>query len=162
MMAGTRAAWDETDDSRLWTLLAEGLSSREIGERMGRTKGAVIARVHRRGWRFSRDPIGGPLRIIRSGKYAASPKSRTAPVVVPPPPPAPTQAIPPPEALPPVAVSSLVAYTPPAVFSHCQWTDSGRRPWVFCDAPVAHVGCPYCLPHMRRAWQVPPKWRTAA
>ena len=167
MMAGDRGAWDETDDGRLWTLLAEGLSAAEIGARMGKSKNAILSRVHRRGWRMARDPIGGPLRRTKSGKYASpSPKS--------PPPSVPrisgetaapeAPALPDlPEPLPPAAVSSLVACVPalPAAFSHCQYPKGDRPNWDFCQEPVAVLGAPYCATHMRICWQVLPRRHAA-
>ena len=158
MMAGTRGLWDEQDDGRLWTLLAEGLSSRQIGERMGRSKNSVLARVHRRGWRMARDPIGGPLRRTTSGKYASppSPKSPPSPPVV-----VPVVPDTAPEPLPPAVAPTLPGDVQPAVFSPfttCQYPYGARGDWQWCGKPVASLGQPYCVECRRRCWQVLPKW----
>ena len=53
-------SWTETDDRLLIELVAEGLPTRVIGERLGRTRNSVCGRVHRlkhkAGVEFTRRP----------------------------------------------------------------------------------------------------------
>ena len=148
--------WSERDDARLYVLLAEGLSSRQIGDRMGRSKNSVLARVHRRGWKLPIAPIGGPQRITTSGKYA-SPKSPPSPPVV-----VPDTA---PEPLPPAApIASLACPALPVALSAvttCQYPKGDRPDWQFCGEPVVFGG-PYCARCRAICWQAPPRWQRVA
>ena len=55
--------------------------------------------------------------------------------------------------LPPPVAPKSPANDQPAAPSHCAWTDSNGRPWVFCQQP-RHPGSMYCLEPRRRCYHL--------
>jgi GcrA cell cycle regulator len=135
--------WSERDIEVARALWDEGLSSAEIGRRMGRSKNSVCGLRTRRGW-----PKRPSLVVLTPEQIAArTAKTRATlralhdadgaealgcvrrarkPVHVAPP------ASPPPEPVP--------------VYLRCQYPLNDRRPWRFCDA-VTRAGSVYCAEH---------------
>jgi GcrA cell cycle regulator len=55
--------WTDERDKELEELIAAGLSSSEIGSRLGVTRNAVIGRIHRRNLRLHRSPLLGAKKL---------------------------------------------------------------------------------------------------
>lgn len=153
--------WDPDDDARLTLLWNGGMSTAQIGIRIGRTKSAAIGRARRLGLLPRPSPLPGPPkpRAVQAAPRApqtSSPKS--PPRVVPPHPPADTRR---PEILPPAAPLHK-DHTPPVAFSvlkTCQWISGETAPWVMCGRPTVQ-GSAWCEEHFRRVYVVPPRLRT--
>jgi len=152
--------WDAADDARLTLLWAEGMSTAQIGIRIGRTKSAAIGRARRLNLVPRPSPLPGapkPRAVQAASKLQREPPSPEPQArIVRPDPPA---AAPPPE-LPPAA-PPLSPQVRPVVFPSvrtCQWIDGADRPWTMCGAETI-PGCPYCRPHRDRAWVIPPRFR---
>jgi GcrA cell cycle regulator len=115
--------------AELKRLMAEGLSWREIGRRLGCSKHAVSGLVRRHVYgkkhNYKNPALVGVER--KPGKRAAARIKRAALVLVPAPPP---------------------VITPVDV---CQWPLGRGRPWRFCEAPI-EPGLPYCSEHCRQAY----------
>ena len=150
--------WDAADDARLTLLWAEGMSTAQIGIRIGRTKSAAIGRARRLGLLPRPSPLPGAPKqravqvAPRAQREPPSPEPQVR--IVRPDPPA---AAPPPE-LPPAA-PPLSPHVRPVAFSvpkTCQWTDSDRAPWVWCGAPTVEHG-PWCAEHRKRCWASNPR-----
>ena len=150
--------WDAADDARLTLLWAEGMSTAQIGIRIGRTKSAAIGRARRLNLVPRPSPLPG---APKQRAVQVAPKAQREPPspepqvrIVRPDPPA---AAPPPE-LPPAA-PPLSPHVRPVAFSipkTCQWTDSDRAPWVWCGAPTVEHG-PWCAEHRKRCWASNPR-----
>jgi len=151
--------WDPADDARLTLLWAEGMSTVQIGLRIGRTKSAVIGRARRLGLLPRPSPLPVPPKpraVQAASKPPQTLSPESPPRMVPPHPPAPG---PKPETLPPAARTPNPPSTRPVAFSTpktCQWTDSDRAPWVWCGAPTVEHG-PWCAEHRRRCWASNPR-----
>ena len=159
--------WTEETIERLRNLWAEGLSTAEIGRRMGISKNAVVGKAHR----LNLPPRPSPIR--RDGNSGvprpAAPRRVTGPTlpplrmmevaepVVAAPMPAPRPVVPPKpmvrEAAP--ARSALVRAVAPRVgrAAVCCWPigEPGTRSFRFCDAGATH-GKPYCAEHAQIAY----------
>lgn len=153
--------WTEETIARLRELWAEGLSTAEIGRRMGISKNAVVGKAHRL------NLTARPSPIRRDGQAAAHrptlprrvtgptlPPLTTAPVAPVAPAPAASQTPPAParpEPARPAAVRAIPAYTPRA--QTCCWPlgEPGTRSFRFCDA-TAIPGKPYCAEHAAIAY----------
>lgn len=132
---------------RLWNL---GWTASKIGEKMGCTRNAVIGRSRRMGLVRRRNPTiktenPSPESLRKrhqrkEGKHAhkvnlkATNPLKVKTAVVAAPAPKATQAV-------PRAVGG----------GSCQWTDSDRAPWVFCDQAAVEAR-PYCEAHCARAY----------
>jgi GcrA cell cycle regulator len=160
--------WNDEIIVRLRTLWNEGLSTAEIGRRIGVSKNAVVGKAHRLG--LSARP--SPIRRGASG--SASPRPPVPRRVVGPtlPPlsaalPAPEEAVsqmrPParPAAEPPLPAPAAVA-APTSVrvvpsrssrLAVCCWPlgEPGTKSFRFCDAE-ALAGKPYCAEHAQLAY----------
>jgi hypothetical protein len=140
----TTAAWaTEEGLARARELWDAGLSATAIGRHVGASKSAIVGYAHRHGWPQRPSPVGRP-----KPPRADVPTPRRRP----PRDPAALRVTCNPE---PLAV-------PTAAFRGCQWTDSERRPWRMCGAPVARPGVAYCAEHFPRCYHRPPRWSYAA
>ena len=158
--------WAEETIVRLRTLWDEGLSTAEIGRRLGVSKNAVVGKAHRLDLPARPSPIrrdgSGPRAPRRSAPRRVAgptlpPLSSTAamagvgagPAVLPRMMPAPPRPIPAP---PPVRVA------PPAPRPYgrvvtCCWPlgEPGTRSFRFCDE-ASEPGKPYCSDHAKLAY----------
>lgn len=136
-------------------LWAEGLPAREIGEKIGVTKNAVLGRAHR---------TGLPPRAVQAPRVpktrqavAASPNAvryQLALDVLKKSPPVVRDIFGPYPVLPRVYVKPQATLPIPGASSphrECQWTDSTRRPWVFCCGPTVQ-GRSWCAEHNARVF----------
>ena len=150
--------WTEAVIAELRSLWAEGLSTAEIGRRLGVSKNAVVGKAHRLGL----DPRPSPIR--RGAGEIAQPVVRRAmgPTLPPLPPVAP--AAPVAEAAPraaeaPRAASPVLRPVAPSVprsggrFSACCWPigEPGTASFHFCGAE-ALAAKPYCQEHAQLAY----------
>ena len=156
--------WDAADDARLTLLWAEGMSTAQIGIRIGRTKSAAIGRARRLNLVPRPSPLPGPPkpRAVQAAPrpQREPPLPESPPRVVPPHPPAPAMS-PKPETLPPAARTPNPPTPRPAAFSvpkTCQWIepDCDGPPWLMCGAPTVEHG-PWCAEHRRRCWASNPR-----
>ena len=156
--------WTDETIERLRALWAEGLSTAEIGRRMGISKNAVVGKAHRlnlpaRPSPIRRDGAGAPPRAPAPRRITGPtlPPLQTAEAAAPqqePPPPAPlpkpvpreAQVAPKPAALRPLAprIGRSVA---------CCWPigEPGTSSFRFCDAEATQ-GKPYCTEHAAVAY----------
>jgi GcrA cell cycle regulator len=138
--------WNEHLESRLRVLWNEGLSTAEIGRRLGLSKNAVVGKAHRIGL-FRKSPI------IRS----AEPKE-----------PRPPRRKPEAQTLEALTSLTVLAAEPPKPIERrrrsgmsCQFPLNDRRPWRFCEEPTEGPS-PYCLRHHRICYSRVPWWGSAA
>jgi GcrA cell cycle regulator len=152
---------DWTDDviERLKALWAEGLSTAEIGRRLGISKNAVVGKAHR----LSLTARPSPIRRGPPGEAPKRPVTKrvTGPTL-------PTMAAPPTRetataTLPEPAVRSVVAPAAPSLRAvgrsgggrliACCWPigEPGTRSFRFCDAGSL-PGKPYCATHAALAY----------
>ncbi len=159
--------WAEETISRLRTLWDEGLSTAEIGRRLGVSKNAVVGKAHRLDLPARPSPIrrdGGSGRVTRRSAprrvagptlpplTSTSPMTaagvgqpmmpRMAPMATPKP--------------PPVAPVARVAPPPPRPYGRivtCCWPigEPGTRSFRFCD-DASEPGKPYCTEHAKLAY----------
>jgi GcrA cell cycle regulator len=147
--------WNDDQIVRLRSLWDEGLSTSEIGRRLGISKNAVVGKAHRillpsrpspiRRDGPSRPRPSGPRRVIGPTlpPLSASPLPELVRTLEPPP-------------LPVVAVPTLVRTTaaPRSGRSHaCCWPlgEPGTASFHFCDAETM-PGKPYCMEHVQVAY----------
>ncbi len=153
--------WTEETIERLRALWAEGLSTAEIGRRMGISKNAVVGKAHR----LNLPARPSPIRRDANGGTPRPPAPRriTGPTL---PPLATSQAVPLPEpprvALPPKPIDAAPALPKPALRPlaprlgrsvACCWPigEPGTPSFRFCDADAAQ-GKPYCADHAAVAY----------
>lgn len=147
-------SWTPERIGELEKLWAEGLSTAEIGRRLGVSKNAVVGKAHRLRLPGRQSPID-PAR--RQARKAAADKARSAP-----PKPAARVARPAPEtaAKPKPAVAAAKPPPPPRRKRSadqkgpaCQWPFGDPRlpGFHFCGAP-SEPGKPYCDEHCARAY----------
>ena len=138
--------WTDETIARLRDLWAEGLSTAEIGRRMGISKNAVVGKAHRVGLEPRPSPIrregsAVPLRPSPARRMTGPtlpPLTAEAPVA--PPPPAPRPAIAAVRAEPPRPVPPVRPVPVRTVRTHtCCWPlgDPGTRSFRFCDAEAS-------------------------
>ena len=151
--------WNDETIARLRALWLEGLSTAEIGRRMGVSKNAVVGKAHRLNLLARPSPIrrqgaDAPPRppvLRRVTGPTLPPLSATAPVA-----PEPQRASAPPKGAPSSAIK------PPAIrpvaprFGRavaCCWPigEPGTPSFHFCDAEAAN-GKPYCGEHAQIAY----------
>ena len=115
--------WSKTDDATLLALWDEGLSTAEIGRRMGRTKSSVCGRAGRTNCPPRMNILTNTQVLVRK---AAVKKPRAELVLKMPP------------------VRKVVQ--PKSVGTRsCQfpmWSNSGRATHVYCEAPATKTYCP--------------------
>jgi GcrA cell cycle regulator len=151
--------WNEETIARLRALWAEGLSTAEIGRRMGISKNAVVGKAHR----LNLPARPSPIRREANGAAPRPvvPRRVTGPTLPPlaaanAPPPQLVTATPP--APPPPAAPRVVASRPATTFrpmrpQTCCWPigEPGTKSFRFCDAE-ATPGKPYCTEHAALAY----------
>jgi len=119
--------WTEDRIAELGQLWREGLSTAEIGRRLGISKNAVVGKAHR----LNLPPRPSP---IRNPPLRMAPRPQPEPEVIAPPPP---------------KVVSISGTKGPA----CQWPHGhpGTPGFHFCGKPAAN-GKPYCAEHVQQAY----------
>ncbi|MBU6497841.1 MAG: GcrA cell cycle regulator [Rhodospirillales bacterium] len=154
--------WNEETIARLRALWAEGLSTAEIGRRMGVSKNAVVGKAHRlalpaRPSPIRRDAAGGAPRPPVARRVTGPtlpPLAATLPVE---PSPMPPIAAEPPRAEPRRVTEKAPAPRPVARAGGrlvaCCWPigEPGTKSFRFCDAE-ANPGKPYCTEHAQLAY----------
>lgn len=147
--------WNESIIAELRRLWAEGLSTAEIGRRLGISKNAVVGKAHR----LDLAPRPSPIRRSERPVGSAAPAPRTTgPTLAPlPSTPTPVQAVP----ASPVAAGRVapprrlaaVAPAPVQRISACCWPmgEPGKPGFHFCDG-AAVPGKPYCAEHAQLAY----------
>jgi GcrA cell cycle regulator len=157
--------WAEETIIRLRSLWDEGLSTAEIGRRLGVSKNAVVGKAHRldlpaRPSPIRRDGGGGTPRRSAPRRVAGPtlpPLSSTTPIAASS---VGAALLPPMAALAPkpVPVPPPVRVTPPAPRPYgrivtCCWPlgEPGTRSFRFCDV-ASEPGKPYCSAHVKLAY----------
>lgn len=160
--------WADETTERLISLWGQGLSTAEIGRRLGVSKNAVIGRAHRIGLTGRPSPIrrnGEPKVYVRKphagantlpplGSLAPLPKPQAPAVGLRPQPlPGYTRPTPPAPAAPRAATSVLIepAPKPYGRVVPCSWPMNNGSPWRFCCQP-SERGRPYCPAHTKLAY----------
>ena len=155
--------WNEETIARLRALWAEGLSTAEIGRRMGVSKNAVVGKAHR----LNLPARPSPIRRDGSGAAPRPPTPRrvvgptlpplaAASLPMPPEPPRQTyQSNPDPRPEPAPRAATRPAPAPTRYYrpSVCCWPigEPGTKSFRFCDAEAAG-GKPYCADHAALAY----------
>jgi GcrA cell cycle regulator len=156
--------WNDETIARLRTLWNEGLSTAEIGRRIGVSKNAVVGKAHRLGL----PPRPSPIRRDASGSTTPRPPAPRRVVGPTLPPlsaalpageevrmPVRTPAPAPISVAPPAAAEAPVRIVPPrsARAAACCWPlgEPGTKTFRFCDAE-AIAGKPYCTEHAQLAY----------
>jgi GcrA cell cycle regulator len=159
--------WSEETILRLRELWDQGLSTAEIGRRLGVSKNAIVGKAHRldltaRPSPIRREPMARPERqpsAVRVGAPTLPPLPSALSV----PPTATVQALrPPPQPARPVAPRPVPAppirtISPPPMMRRsapaCCWPigEPGRKDFRFCD-DVSAPGKPYCEDHAKLAY----------
>ncbi len=150
--------WNDEAIARLRTMWAEGLTTAEIGRRLGVTKNAVVGKSHR----LLLPPRPSPIRRMPAGQVARPQPRRTLGPTLPPlqtalrsPAPRGTPAAAPVRSVPPVRPAALRAV--PALagsrITTCCWPlgEPGTPSFRFCD-DAAMVNKPYCTAHAALAY----------
>jgi GcrA cell cycle regulator len=147
--------WNDTIIAELRGLWSAGLSTAEIGRRLGISKNAVVGKAHRLDLsprpspirRQERDPNAPPPAPRAVGPTLAPLPSRPAPAPMP----APQVAAPVAKAPPPRRLTAVAA--PVVRVSACCWPigEPGKPSFHFCDAVAVH-GKPYCSEHAQLAY----------
>ena len=147
--------WNETVIAELRGLWAAGLSTAEIGRRLGISKNAVVGKAHRLDLsprpspirRQERDPNAPPPAPRAVGPTLAPLPSRPAPA------PAPVAHVVAPAPKPPLPRRLTAVAAPVIRVSACCWPigEPGKPSFHFCDA-VALQGKPYCAEHAQLAY----------
>lgn len=179
-------AWDSNVLKKLKALVGKGLSTAEIGKKLGLSKNAIVGKLHRMGWNASAtDSDTKPKAEIKKSK-AAPKKVEKKPVAVkavkkPAPAPKPVKVAPKekpapaPKPAPKKTVGHAIAGSKgisvhQRMVQHalemanlkpnqCRWPigDPDSEGFHFCGNPV-FVGKPYCYEHCKQAYQfTPPK-----
>ena len=140
--------WTDEAIGRLRALWADGLSTAEIGRRMGITKNAVVGKAHRLQLSSRPSPIRRERRVepVRLRRPAAveRPAERAPAALLPP---APQHMTERPRTLRPVAAYGGGRIAP------CCWPigEPGTKTFRFCDAETL-AGKPYCGAHAQLAY----------
>lgn len=154
--------WAEETIIRLRALWDEGLSTAEIGRRLGVSKNAVVGKAHRLDLPARPSPIrrdGGSGRTARRSapRRVAGPTlpplSSTSPVSVTGPLPSMPVLAAKPAPAPPMARVAPPAPRPYGRIVTCCWPigEPGTRSFRFCD-DASEPGKPYCTEHARLAY----------
>ena len=152
--------WNEETIARLRALWAEGLSTAEIGRRMGISKNAVVGKAHRlnlpaRPSPIRREGAGGAPRPVVPRRVTGPTLPPLAAASAPPPQLVTAPAPPPPAPAAPRVVASRPATTTFRALrpQSCCWPigEPGTKSFRFCDAE-ATPGKPYCQEHAAQAY----------
>lgn len=147
--------WTDERVATLRECWAEGLSAREIADRLGGvTRNGVLGKLHRAGLcshSGQAKSLAAKMQAKRRKiKAAAEPKPVAAPAPKPAPPPTPAPVI----AAPPEPDVARVASVLDLEHNHCRWP-VGDPLQGFCGLPRAEIGGklkPYCADHCCRAY----------
>jgi GcrA cell cycle regulator len=147
--------WNDTVIAELRVLWSDGLSTAEIGRRLGISKNAVVGKAHR----LDLSPRPSPIRRLERSADAPPPAPRAVGPTLAPlpsrPAPAPISApVVTAPAIKPAPPRRLAAVIAPAIrVSACCWPigEPGKPSFHFCDA-VAVQGKPYCAEHAQLAY----------
>ncbi len=163
------AGWDNATLKKLKALNGKGLSTAEIGKRLGMSKNAIVGKLNRLGWNQSADTKREAKPIVKREtiKKVAKPAAKAKP--------APKVKVAATKPAKPVAhTSSNKSPKNLAIHQHiiqhslgmanlksgqCRWPigDPDSENFHFCGEPV-FVGKPYCYEHCKQAYQFnPPK-----
>jgi GcrA cell cycle regulator len=156
--------WAEETIVRLRALWDEGLSTAEIGRRLGVSKNAVVGKAHRldlpaRPSPIRRDGSGGAPRRTTPRRVAgptlpplSSTAAMTAPTGGPSPPPHMVALVQKPAPTPPPRIAPAAA-RPYGRIVTCCWPlgEPGTRSFRFCDE-ASEPGKPYCSDHVKLAY----------
>ena len=146
--------WGEAETKSLRLLWDEGVSTPEIGRRLGRSKNSVVGRAHRLGLPARPSPIirDGKPHPYRRRVVVRSPAALPTllsllddPILLSTPPserPAPK-----PKPVVEVPLSAVVRQSK----RRCDWLD-GDKPFIRCCG-MAQFGKPYCLAHHKIAYR---------
>jgi GcrA cell cycle regulator len=128
----TETLWNDEKIGKLKKLWQEGLTTGEIGKRLGVSKNAVVGKAHRLGLKGRPSPIKRPEAGIAPAAAATS---------APPAAPAPKKE--------PVKIFTLTDLS----HSTCRWPigDPKHEDFRFCGKAV-YPGKPYCLDHCAQAY----------
>ena len=143
--------WNDEMHAQLRVLWDEGLSTAEIGRRMGVSKNAVVSKSHRLKLTARPSPIR--RNQYSPGHVPAPSRREVARPAGPTQPPLRTEA-PAAPALVPVRLPKAVPVFQGRVTACC-WPigEPGTREFRFCDAAESVPGRPYCLAHCRIAYR---------
>lgn len=130
--------WDEPKIAKLCQLWAEGLSTAEIGRRIGMSKNAVAGKRNRLGLPERPSPIkrGAEPKAPVTSVTSAAVRQMAARAVL--------GVVNAPAAAKPVRLGHI---------QHCSWPigEPGTKEFHFCDDP-SEAGKPYCPAHCKRAY----------
>ncbi len=177
--------WDNATLKKLKALTGKGLSTAEIGKRLGMSKNAIVGKLNRLGWNSkatgdvapvkapSKKPAPAKVAPVKPVKKSPSAKPEKTPVK----PVAGKKSAPAPKALPtPKSAVKESKSSPKNLAMHqriiqhslgmaslkpgqCRWPmgDPDSENFHFCGESV-FVGKPYCYEHCKQAYQFnPPK-----
>jgi GcrA cell cycle regulator len=177
--------WDNATLKKLKSLTGKGLSTAEIGKRLGMSKNAIVGKLNRLGWNPKAAGAPAPKTAVKKTakapvkKVAAKPAPKAKPtakapvkkeVAKPVAKPVAAKAKPAPKAAPAPKSSPKNLAMHQRIIQHslsmaslkpnqCRWPigDPDSENFHFCGAPV-FVGKPYCYEHCKQAYQFnPPK-----
>lgn len=136
------SAWSDERITQLRALWTEGLSTAEIGRRLGISKNAVVGKAHRLHLPARPSPIRNPPAFRPAQRRPMAPAPQPHVMRAPEPQAAPAK----PE---PAKVIARINYKGPT----CQWPigHPGQSGFHFCGDPSA-PGRPYCSTHAARAY----------
>lgn len=123
--------WTPDRIKTLMALWAEGVSTLEIGRRLGVTKNSVVGKVHRLGLPKRQSPINSSPRTPRVAKIAVP--IRVTPQTVP--------------------ISADMVKMEELTAGMCKWPEGepDQEDFRFCGQPAIE-GKPYCAVHCARAY----------
>jgi GcrA cell cycle regulator len=144
--------WNEETIGKLRALWAEGLSTAEIGRRMGISKNAVVGKAHRLNLASRPSPIrrdGERSARSRQPRRVHGPTLPTLPAALTPMPAEPPR----PVERPMPVLRAVCLPRPGARVTPCCWPigEPGTRSFRFCDVG-AIAGKPYCDEHAALAY----------
>jgi GcrA cell cycle regulator len=146
--------WNDDTIGRLRALWAEGLSTAEIGRRMGVSKNAVVGKAHRLNLAARPSPIRRDGEKTPRRRQARRAHGTTLPVLAAAMAPMPVIDSPRPIERPaPPVLRAVPAPRPGARVTPCCWPigEPGTRSFRFCDVD-AIAGKPYCEEHSSLAY----------
>ena len=143
--------WNDASVAKLRALWAEGLSTAEVGRRLGVSKNAAVGKAHRLHLPARPSPIRAPLEV-RPFRRRSDRRKVALPALA-------SLAVPPPVAAverPPAAEKPPLGALPPgrgARVIECCWPlgEPGTKAFRFCDEP-SEPGRPYCADHCHKAY----------
>ncbi len=123
--------WTPDRVKTLMALWAEGISTLEIGRRLGVTKNSVVGKVHRLGLPKRQSPINSTPRTPRVSKPAEPVRLKPQPI----------------------PISADMVKMEELTSGMCNWPEGepGSEDFRFCGQPSLE-GKPYCAGHCARAY----------